>query len=94
MEDKKIYRKKEEQKFQICKHCGKSFPKHVDTCPFCQRSVSAVETVGNKLAYVRIALIAAIIAVGFIVKCAHDHHQEKKAQQQEQVQQPTQDTKQ
>ena len=94
--EKKISHKKEEQKFQICKHCGKSFPQNVDTCPFCHRSVSAVENVGNKLAYVRIALIAAIIAAGFIAKCAHDHHKEKKAEQTEQVQKqaPQQDTKQ
>ena len=75
----------QEEQYQKCSHCGKTFPKNVDTCPFCHRKVSAVENVGNKLAYVRLALVAAIIAAGFLFKCAHDAHQQSKAQQTEQT---------
>lgn len=72
-----------EENYQVCTHCGKTFPKHVNTCPFCHKKVTLVEQTGNKLAYARLALIAAIIAAGFLFKCAHDHHQAQQAEQQD-----------
>lgn len=74
-----------EDNYQVCSHCGKAYPKHVNQCPFCQHKSTLVENTGNKLAYGRLALVVAIIAAGFLFKCAHDKHQTQKAAQQEQV---------
>ena len=79
----------EEQNLQVCKHCGKTYPKNRDCCPFCQHKASTVEEVGNKVAYVRLALVIAIILAGFLFKCLHDKHQERKAAQTEQMQTTT-----
>ena len=93
---KRTKKKPAEQKFQICSHCGKSYPKNQDTCPFCQYKKTTTEKVGDNFGYVKVLLTVAVIAIGFIAKCAHDHHKEKKAERTEQVQKQTQtqDTKQ
>ncbi len=83
---RKTKRKSAERKFQICSHCGKSYPKDVDTCPFCQYKPTAVEKVGDNFGYVKVLLTVAVIAIGFLAKCVHDHHKEKKAERTEQVQ--------
>lgn len=80
-------RRHKEHKYQICSHCGKAYPKDSEQCPFCQYKPSTVEKVGDKLAYVRIALIAAIIAIGFVFKCVHDRHQLQKQEKVEATEQ-------
>ena len=76
-----------EQKFIVCSHCGQSYPEDRDRCPFCQNKPSSVDQVGNKMAYVRLALVAAIIAAGFLFKCMHDQQKAEKAEQNVQTEQ-------
>ena len=90
--NKKKHKKTAERKFQICPHCGKSYPKNVDTCPFCQYKPTTVEKVGDKFGYGKVLLTVAVITIGFLAKCAHDHHKERKAEQMEQVQKAAADT--
>ena len=89
---KKTKNKSAERKYQICTHCGKAYPKNVDTCPFCQYKPTTVEKVGDKFGYVKVLLTAAVIAIGFLAKCAHDHHKERQAERMEQMQKAAADT--